>query len=236
MFSALVICLFIACSAIAASTGHEVVCGPSSNCEFLNCSGTISHHFKRGLGLNSSDYAARFAAHEARGDLIKTYITLGKTKIGWGCDQPLGPIFKEGIKKVCGAHGCAEDTSYTKDVSWVDANLARSKPQKRKLELKAKGEYDSQADLDNYIKAFEATATPKTVGTENREWCDAEVSHWMNGGCKEIGTCPMRMFPSFVKIARFQGGNLKDMIDVTVSTDGGKGVQDLITLDPVDQI
>lgn len=138
-------------------------------------------------------------------------------------DQPLGPIFKDGIKEVCGPHGCAEDTSYTKDVSWVDSNLARSKPQTRKLVLKAKGEYDSQSDLDTYIKAFDALATPKTVGTDNRKWCDAEVSHWLAGDCKSTGTCPMRMFPSFIKIARFQGGNLKDVIDVTVSTDEGKG-------------
>ncbi|KAF9739443.1 hypothetical protein PMIN01_02077 [Paraphaeosphaeria minitans] len=223
MFSVLSFCLFLTCGAIATPTGHEVRCGPSSNCDTVTLNGMTSHRFKRGLGPSSSDYATRFSAHEARGDPVKTYITLGQTIIGWGCDQPLRPILKDGIKQLCGAHGCAEDTSYTKDVSWVDSKLARSKPQKRKLELKAKGEYDSQADLDNYIKAFEATATEKTVGTENRKWCDAEVSHWRNGGCKEIGTCPMRMFPSFVKIARFQGGSLKDMIDVTVSTDGGNG-------------
>ncbi|KAF2451601.1 hypothetical protein P171DRAFT_478639 [Karstenula rhodostoma CBS 690.94] len=224
MPSILSIFLFTTYGAIAArTTQYQTRCGPSSNCESVIENGTAHHRFKRSLGPGSPDYVARFIAHEARGDPIKTYITMGKTIIGWGCDQPLGPIFKDGIKEVCGAHGCAEDTSYIKDVEWVDSDLARAKPQKRKLELKAKGEYDSQADLDKYIEAFGAMATPKTVGTENRKWCDAEVSYWMNGGCKSTGTCPMRMFPSFIKIARFQNGNLRDRIDVTVSTSGGDG-------------
>ncbi|KAJ4351776.1 uncharacterized protein N0V89_007119 [Didymosphaeria variabile] len=224
MFNSLPLFLLAISTAHATpKTNQENRCGPLSNCETVSENGTTYHRFKRGNGPGTPDYVSRFKAHEIRGDPIKTFITLGKSKIGWGCDQPLDPIFREGIKQVCSAHGCAEDTSYTRDVEWVDSDNARSKPRKRTLELKAAGDYYGQSDLDNYIEAFVATATKETVGTENRKWCDAAVSHWLNGSCKETGTCPMRMFPSFIKIARFQDENLKDHIDVTVSTSGGDG-------------
>lgn len=86
MFGFLSIVLFSFVSrTFAAPNGHAIHCGQSSNCETIISNDAIHHVFKRGQGIGSPDYVARFTAHEARGDPVKTYVTLGKTKIGWGC-------------------------------------------------------------------------------------------------------------------------------------------------------
>jgi hypothetical protein len=149
---------------------------------------------------------------------ISTFVTLGKTKMDWGCDQPLDVIF-EGLREICGQHGCDEGTAFSKEISWAGPGNFMNSPQPRTLQLHASGSFFGEKDRDIYIDAFKATATPETVGTEDRAWCKP-TSNPRLGSCREVGSCPMRIFPNFIKIARFEGENLKDHIDVNVSTEG----------------
>jgi hypothetical protein len=161
---------------------------------------------------------------EKRAD-VKTLVTMGKTKVPWGCNKPLGPIF-EGLREICHSSACDEGSTFKMDVEWVPQDGFLGDPYTMTLVLSAKGKYTKESDRDHFIDAFKALATPETVGTEDRIWCDMWSTN--TGGCSDKGTCPMRMFPNYININRVDGDSVDKWMDISITTDEGKGMHILL--------
>ncbi|KAF7125235.1 hypothetical protein CNMCM5793_001413 [Aspergillus hiratsukae] len=122
--------LFFSSTALAALAPD--LCGPDSNCEIVNIKGNKAYRFKKDMGPGSEDYISRFGNETeqtqkltARSADIITSVNMGKTDMGWGCDDIIIEDILQELHWLCldgpenGMGACDEGSQHSMKVGWA---------------------------------------------------------------------------------------------------------------------
>ncbi|KAL4936490.1 hypothetical protein BDV06DRAFT_204903 [Aspergillus oleicola] len=201
---------FSSTALVAAALAHQDLCAdPDSNCEVVTINGNKAIRFKADMGPGSEDYTARFGNNqtaqtlEARAEDIVTSVNMGKTDMGWGCDDIIIEDILQELHWLCldgpenGQGACDEGSAHHMDVGWV----SNSEYILAELTITAEGTYPSWAK-HAFINGLRAIPPAGAVHTEEIFYTDHD---WLDPSSE---LCAMRRFPNWVQIAKNEGNSL----------------------------
>ena len=148
-------------------------CIDAENCEpYTNPYGHTRIYFKRGMEPGSTDFEERHAlAKRDDNSSMKTYATMGNSKLVYGCNVHPGAVLTT-ICKTSGA--CIPNQPVNGDIQYTAANPGETSdaPQPQTLEILATEQYKPEW-WDNFVQAIQAMGGVKLQWDRNKPWKDA---------------------------------------------------------------
>ena len=145
-------------------------CIDAENCEpYTNPYGHTRIHFKRGMEPGSTDFEERHAlAKRDDNSSMKTYATMGNSKLVYGCNVHPGAVLTI-ICKTSGA--CIPNQRANGDIQYTAANPGETSdtPQPQTLEILATEQYKPEW-CDNFVQAIQAMGGVKLQWDRNKPW------------------------------------------------------------------
>ncbi|KAL4969312.1 uncharacterized protein BDV14DRAFT_196139 [Aspergillus stella-maris] len=210
--------LFSTIALITAALGNRDLCSdPNSNCDVVTINGNKAIRFKPDMGPGSEDYTLRFgnsstqqqSTLESRANEIITSVNMGKTDMGWGCDDIIIEDILQELHWLCldgpegGQGACDEGSAHKMDVGWV----TNSEYVLAELTIRAEGTYPSWAK-HAFIDALRAIPPSGAVHTQDIWYTDHD---WLEPSSE---VCAMRRYPNWVQISKNEGNGLVGYMEV----------------------
>ncbi|KAL6849290.1 hypothetical protein ACO1O0_008826 [Amphichorda felina] len=209
----------------AAMAASNDICGPDSNCEFVDVSGRKTIRFRENMGPGSDDYVTRFGNKEEqmrrlrarKGDDIKTKVTIGENEIPWGCrsDIVVEDWIREGLDELCKDNGCDEGSDKKFDSEYVVVESL----DEADLIITAEGIYPD-GFKDNFIDAMAAIPPSGAV-----TWKEKDYVIW--GAVASPTTCDSPRFANYVQVSKFEGdtnlvGHMEFKAELSIKDESGQ--------------